>query len=184
MHPWPGGPRRFLSPASHRSGLARLTHPARQEWNSLRYARNHPLIATCAPEGERMRRLGSCGRVPVHRFHSRLSLPSAGSSGSLSLLRRYYEELRLLAVRRAAFVVLSQRYRAAFVPFARGRLERSFARAWRHSVPALRRTGSLHRRRRGLPSSCKTPVRARPALRPRWDSRVRPLRHARIASLP
>jgi hypothetical protein len=106
---------RFPPPASHRSGLAQLTHPARQEWNSLRYARNHLLNATCAPEGERMRRFGSCGRVPVHSFHSRLSLLSAGSSGSLSLLHRYYEELRLLAVRCAAFVVLSQRYRAAFV---------------------------------------------------------------------
>ena len=61
-----------------------------------------------------MRRFGSCGRVPVHSFYPRLSLPSAGSSGSLPLLHRYYEKLRLLAVRRAAFVVLSQRYRAAF----------------------------------------------------------------------
>src|SRR4030095_10293246 len=61
------------------------------------------------------------------------------------------------------------RYLAAFVGFARVQLERALHAPGDLLVPALHETGPVTRKRRGLPSSCESPLHARPALGPRWD---------------
>lgn len=106
---------------------------------------------------------------PSSGSSTRRPLRSAGSLGTVSLLPRYYEALRLLDDHPASLRFL----RSAVPTCAPSRSlphAPSAAHAGRGLVePGPSSPGLFHRNRRGLPGSCETPVHARPVLGPRWD---------------
>jgi hypothetical protein len=161
VEPTPGRSGWSPTQTPHRSGLARLTHPAPHPVRSLPWR-----SVVVAWTGFRPQRTDP---VSLPRCTRRCPLPSPGSLGSVPLAQRYYGTLRPPDSRFAALRFLRLAIPRSVCDSSPFGLRREADGSSRSLLYRLLPSRSSSRNCQDLPSSRGTLVTIRPVLRPRRD---------------